>query len=76
MSTLLKLDLEKINKIKKNTKIVVVITSLQPLIENSLNCFISSIKIFIRRSLSENPTSTYRPEGCNAILNASSENSR
>ena len=49
---------------------------MQLLIGNSLNCFISSIKIFIKRSLSEKPTRQYKPEGCIAMLNASSENSR
>jgi len=50
------------------------ITSLQPLIVNSLNGRISSIKRFISRNLSLNPTKTYKPDGCKATLYASSWN--
>lgn len=39
------------------------LTSLQPLMVNSLKDLMSSINRFISRSLSLNPTKMYKPEG-------------
>ena len=44
------------------------LTSLHPLIMNSLNDLISSIKIFMRRNFSLKPTNRNRPLGCIAML--------
>ena len=51
------------------------LTSLQPLMVNSLKDLISSINRFISRSLSLNPTKMYSPEGWRAMLQHSSWNS-
>ena len=53
---------------------IVLLTSLHPLMVNSLNGLISSMRRFIRRNLSLNPTKTYKPDGWSAILYASSWN--
>ena len=45
------------------TGTVDTLTSLQPLMVNSLKDLISSINKFISRSLSLNPTKMYKPEG-------------
>ena len=50
-------------------------TSRQPRMVNSLKVRMSSMRMFIRRSLSLKPTRMKRPLGCSAMLYASSANS-
>ena len=77
MATVRERALEEIVEITKTIifKIKTQQTSLHPRIEYSLNCRKSSIRIFMRRNLSEKPTNMYKPEGCNAMLYASSASS-
>jgi len=52
------------------------LTSRHPRMLNSYAGLMSSMKMFISRNLSLNPTSAHRPVGCSATLYASSVNSR